>query len=161
MHMHSTYHRLLLPPLNHHHPAAAIHLPAPLPCRNHHPALDELPNLVDNFRRPSPVPDQPVEALVKQPPTQLLLGVLLDAVYPPRSGKEAFVKGQVARHILDTQMQPGDINIEDKVFNIGGAAVGECGAGTALAGVQSPHGWGSSCADRSEPTHNTVAGHRC
>jgi hypothetical protein len=45
----------------------------------------------------SPLPDGPTETLVRQPSQQLLLGLLIDSLWPPRASKENYVKGQVSR----------------------------------------------------------------
>lgn len=68
------------------------------------------------------MPDKP---LVRQPPTRMLLGVIIDSVYPPRGGKENCIKGQLAKRILELQLQPGDVADCNKAYDMPMAAAGE------------------------------------
>ncbi|KAF6262124.1 hypothetical protein COO60DRAFT_1699425 [Scenedesmus sp. NREL 46B-D3] len=67
-------------------------------CRNDHPDLqDAASSSGSSSSRMSPVsplPDGPHEALVRQPAQQLLLGLLIDSLWPPRASKDNYVKGQ-------------------------------------------------------------------
>jgi hypothetical protein len=81
------------------HPGApAIHIITT--CRNDHPDLQDAGSSSSSSARASPIspqPDGPQEALVRQPQQQLLLGLLIDSLWPPRASKDNYVKGQVRR----------------------------------------------------------------
>jgi hypothetical protein len=68
-------------------------------CRNDHPDLQDAGSSSSSARASpvSPLPDGPTETLVRQPSQQLLLGLLIDSLWPPRASKENYVKGQVSR----------------------------------------------------------------
>ncbi|WIA32542.1 hypothetical protein OEZ86_003353 [Tetradesmus obliquus] len=99
-------------------------------CRNDHPDLTDAAGSSSSSSAAraaaaSPQPqDGPEESLVRQPPQQLLLGLLIDSLWPPRASKDNYVKGQIARHIIVTLATPGDVTQENKTFDIGGAGVG-------------------------------------
>uniref|UniRef100_A0A383V885 C3H1-type domain-containing protein n=1 Tax=Tetradesmus obliquus TaxID=3088 RepID=A0A383V885_TETOB len=98
-------------------------------CRNDHPDLTDAAGSSSSSAAraaaASPQPqDGPEESLVRQPPQQLLLGLLIDSLWPPRASKDNYVKGQIARHIIVTLASPGDVTQENKTFDIGGAGVG-------------------------------------
>ncbi|WIA12401.1 hypothetical protein OEZ85_012445 [Tetradesmus obliquus] len=99
-------------------------------CRNDHPDLTDAAGSSSSSSAAraaaaSPQPqDGPAESLVRQPPQQLLLGLLIDSLWPPRASKDNYVKGQIARHIIVTLATPGDVTQENKTFDIGGAGVG-------------------------------------
>jgi hypothetical protein len=72
-------------------------------CRNDHPDLQDAGSSSSSSARASPIspqPDGPSDALVRQPPQQLLLGLLIDSLWPPRASKDNYVKGQVRRVVL-------------------------------------------------------------
>jgi hypothetical protein len=67
-------------------------------CRNDHPDSQDAGSSSSSSARASPISPQPdglQEALVRQPPQQLLLGLLIESLWPPRASKDNYVKGQV------------------------------------------------------------------
>lgn len=78
----------------------------------------------------------PSNPLVRQPPTELVLGVVVDSVWPPRASKECYIKGQLAKHIVETQLKPHDVMEPSKCYEVSMAAAGD---GLGLQGASVPH----------------------
>eukprot|EP00878_Enallax_costatus_P008303 GHUV01008681.1.p1 GENE.GHUV01008681.1~~GHUV01008681.1.p1 ORF type:complete len:910 (+),score=210.72 GHUV01008681.1:194-2731(+) len=95
-------------------------------CRNDHPVLKgaEAAAVASRGSVTSPVQDMPASPLVKQPPTQLVLSVVIDSIWPPRASKENCIKGQLAKHILETQFRPEDAMDPGKAYEVSMAAAG-------------------------------------
>lgn len=73
---------------------------------------------------PPVLQDMPDQPLVKQPPAQLLLGVVADSVWPPRASKESYIKGQLAKHITSLQLEPSHVKDPAKSYDIAMAPAG-------------------------------------
>eukprot|EP00775_Hariotina_reticulata_P008646 gene8646-8827_t len=86
-------------------------------CRHHHPSPTELAADQGSSLPSSSAAsaqDEATAPAVKQPPTQQLLGVVVDAVWPPEQGRQNAIKGALAKHILEKQLAAGDVQDESK-----------------------------------------------
>lgn len=78
---------------------------------------------------------------------QVLLGVIIDSVWPPKQSAAACAKGALAKYIVELQQQRVQQGLLDKdtEITVPGAAAGQCGATTSIFLLQHTQLWHCRC----------------